>query len=183
MFTGCQLPDLVDLAIGPKLLCNTPAMQRMVNCCPKLRRLVVMPPGDVEDAGYYGLSVQSSVPSQSMGALAALTCLQELQLTRVDPPMTQESWAALAACSSLAQLTVALDARSPLGVLQGMTKLRQLTRLVVMPSFEPNAPSPSLRSRSKVGSRGGWVLVRLSLHYSISKISRVGTVFDRHSRM
>jgi hypothetical protein len=173
MFSS-QLPDLVNLAIGPKLLGNPTAMQHMVNRCPKLRRLVLLPPGDVENAGYgvYGLSVQPGVLSQSLGALAALTGLHELLLTCVNPPMNQEGWAALAACSSLVDLTVGLDARSPLGVLQGMTKLRQLTRLVVMASFEPNAPPQSFnfpRGGTQVGPRGCCVLVQLSFPHVFAR--------------
>lgn len=147
MFTGCELPDLQDLTIGLNLLCNHSAMQHMVHSCPKLRRLYTKDAKPQGQQGYLQqdpdavvLSVQPGVLRQSLGALAALTGLQELQLPLVDPALSKECWAALAACSGLERLDVVSDGRAPLEMMRGITKLRQLTHLELKLCFDDNTP-------------------------------------------
>jgi hypothetical protein len=125
-------------------------MQLMVHSCHKLRRLYtkdVKPQGQQgylqQDPDAVALPVQPDVLSKSLGALAALTGLQDLQLPLVDQALSKDCWASLAECSELVRLDVVLDARAPLEaltVMQGITKLRQLTQLDLRLWLEEDAP-------------------------------------------
>lgn len=119
-------------------------MQHMVHCCPKLQRLTLQPSREhltIEEDLEAGFTPEDLVQldhsglGDSLGALPGLADLQELTLPFVGPPLPPQGWAALAACSRLVRLSVRLDARSPLGVMRGLTQLRQLTRLEVRAAF------------------------------------------------
>lgn len=125
-----QLSNLHFLSLGISWVADLEAMERMVTCCPNLRRLKIDSYGATED-GDDVAGIDPSFWEEGFASLTRLSALTKLALLSIDVSMQPEVFAAIAGLTGLRELTCEYLDATELGSMMQLTTLRQLTKFTV----------------------------------------------------